>query len=268
MHLAIFCVFLPFGLATTLKQLPPTDEFDTAGAAPIKASYIVEMKSEFDSVESILSSVGDSSADKYLDAFNGFVASLTDNQLKMLQANPKVKHIEANTRFQIEFSEMSKVAHKQSTFGDVVSIKQNPPSSQTMQWGYKSFIPWTKETKMYKKKESLLFEKDAEWNLARISHRKPKRTSYVYDKSAGSGTCVYVIDSGIDTSHPLFEGRAKFVKSFLRDSKLSYKDYPQKDMFGHGTHVAGIIGSSTFGVAKNTTLYSLKVTDKNGGGEA
>jgi subtilisin family serine protease len=41
------------------------------------------------------------------------------------------------------------------------------------------------------------------WGLARLSSRTPGATSYVYDDSAGAGTCVYVLDTGIDASHPV-----------------------------------------------------------------
>ncbi|RDA92003.1 hypothetical protein CP533_6032 [Ophiocordyceps camponoti-saundersi (nom. inval.)] len=84
----------------------------------------------------------------------------------------------------------------------------------------------------------------------------PRKGTYIYDDSAGEGTCVYVIDSGIDDTHPDFQGRAKQIKSFVPGQ--------EKDGHGHGTHVAGIIGSETFGVAKKTRLYGVKILeDKN-----
>ncbi|KAJ6439562.1 RNAse P Rpr2/Rpp21/SNM1 subunit domain-containing protein [Purpureocillium lavendulum] len=99
---------------------------------------------------------------------------------------------------------------------------------------------------------------NATWGLGRISSRYPGANTYVFDDSAGEGTCVYVIDSGIDDTHPEFEGRAKQVYSFVKESA--------RDDNGHGTHVAGIIGSKTYGVAKKTKLYGIKVLDHNGRG--
>ena len=46
----------------------------------------------------------------------------------------------------------------------------------------------------------------APWNLARISHRKPGATTYDFDQSAGDGTCTYIIDTGVDDSHPVSYG--------------------------------------------------------------
>lgn len=46
-----------------------------------------------------------------------------------------------------------------------------------------------------------LTQEDVPWGLARISHRSPGQTSYVYDESAGEGTCSYIIDTGIYVNH-------------------------------------------------------------------
>ncbi|RCI11606.1 putative subtilisin-like protease [Ophiocordyceps polyrhachis-furcata BCC 54312] len=101
-------------------------------------------------------------------------------------------------------------------------------------------------------------QNDADWGLARLSNKKPNATTYNYDDTAGEGTCAYVIDTGIDAKNSEFEGRAKFV--------ANYADKEDGDGHGHGTHVAGTIGSKTYGVAKKTTLLGVKVLDANGSG--
>ncbi|RDA95941.1 putative subtilisin-like protease, partial [Ophiocordyceps camponoti-saundersi (nom. inval.)] len=98
----------------------------------------------------------------------------------------------------------------------------------------------------------------APWGLGRISHRKPGSTTYVYDDSAGAGTCAYVIDTGIDASHPEFQGRAQQIASFIPGETT--------DGHGHGTHCAGTIGSRAYGVAKMTHLYGIKVLSNTGSG--
>lgn len=87
--------------------------------------------------------------------------------------------------------------------------------------------------------------------LATISHRNPGSTSYIYDDSAGEGTYAYVVDSGINTGHVEFEGRA------TRGYNAAGGD--DVDTLGHGTHVAGTIGSRAYGVAKKASLISVKV---------
>ncbi|KAI2613486.1 subtilisin-like protein [Hypoxylon fragiforme] len=97
----------------------------------------------------------------------------------------------------------------------------------------------------------------APWGISRMSHKTGTDT-YVYDESAGSGTCAYVVDTGIYTAHPEFEGRAEFL--------ANYADRSDTDGNGHGTHVAGTIGSKTYGVAKKTQLFAVKVLDSSGSG--
>ncbi|OAQ71927.1 subtilisin-like protease PR1I [Pochonia chlamydosporia 170] len=99
---------------------------------------------------------------------------------------------------------------------------------------------------------------DAPWGISRISHQQGGNSTYVYDESAGSGTCTYVIDTGVDGSHPDFEGRAFQIKSFIEGQ--------DGDGDGHGTHCAGTIGSKTYGIAKQTTIYGIKVLDNEGSG--
>ncbi|KAI1477367.1 subtilisin-like protein [Daldinia eschscholtzii] len=101
-------------------------------------------------------------------------------------------------------------------------------------------------------------QENADWGLARLSSAEPGSTTYTYDDSAGEGTCAYVIDTGIEVDHEEFEGRAKFLNNFADDDDT--------DGNGHGTHVAGTIGSKTYGVAKKTSLFAVKVLDASGSG--
>jgi len=101
-------------------------------------------------------------------------------------------------------------------------------------------------------------QEDAPWGLARISSASPGGTTYTYDDTAGAGTCSYILDTGISVSHPDFGGRASFAGNFADDN--------DDDVQGHGTHVAGTVGGTTYGVAKATTLLAVKVLDDSGSG--
>ncbi|KAF1816322.1 cuticle-degrading protease [Eremomyces bilateralis CBS 781.70] len=99
------------------------------------------------------------------------------------------------------------------------------------------------------------------WGLGRVSHRQLGNEDYTYYRSAGEGTCAYIVDTGVYAEHVEFEGRATFLANFATNAPDATTDDN-----GHGTHVAGTIGSAAYGVAKKTQLYGIKVLDRGGYG--
>ncbi|KAG8630216.1 hypothetical protein KVT40_001835 [Elsinoe batatas] len=99
----------------------------------------------------------------------------------------------------------------------------------------------------------------ATWGLAKLSQGRGIASDYQYDETAGAGTCSYIVDTGVYTAHPDFGGRASFGVSYETTDGTNTDDH------GHGTHVAGTVGSSTYGVAKKTQVVAVKVCNKNGG---
>jgi len=99
------------------------------------------------------------------------------------------------------------------------------------------------------------------WNLDRVDQRDaaPLSGTYSYDNLA-SNVHAYVIDTGIRISHTEFEGRASYGRDFVDN------DFVADDCNGHGTHVAGILGGKTYGVAKGVKLVSVRVFGCGGSG--
>ncbi|KAF2158246.1 alkaline protease [Myriangium duriaei CBS 260.36] len=104
-------------------------------------------------------------------------------------------------------------------------------------------------------------QQDAPLGLNMISHRSfSSDYDYVYHSSAGSGVYTYIIDSGINSEHNELFGRVRtgFIARGLASG----------DRGGHGTHIAALVGGTTYGVAKRAMLVSVKVVEYSSGSAA
>jgi len=103
-------------------------------------------------------------------------------------------------------------------------------------------------------------QSEATFGLDRIDQPDlPLTTTYSYQQT-GAGVTAYIIDTGIRTTHAQFGGRAESGFDSI-DGAL-----PADDCNGHGTHVAGTVGSESFGVAKDVRLVAVRVLDCGGSG--
>lgn len=98
------------------------------------------------------------------------------------------------------------------------------------------------------------------WGIDRVDqHPLPLNGSYSY-ANTGAGVNVYIVDTGILTSHTDFGGRAVNGYDAI-DGAL-----PAADCNGHGTHVAGTVGGAKYGIAKGAKLWAVRVLDCTGNG--
>lgn len=98
----------------------------------------------------------------------------------------------------------------------------------------------------------------ASWGLDRVDQRAlPLSGTYSFDAN-GAGVTVYIVDTGIRYTHSDFGGRAGFGFDLFGGNGA--------DCYGHGTHVAGIVSGTKYGVAKGAALVSVRVIDCDGAG--
>ncbi|KAJ3379272.1 serine protease [Lobulomyces angularis] len=116
--------------------------------------------------------------------------------------------------------------------------------------------------------EKFSLQLNSTWNLQRITTKNFGNNNivvddtnyrYLYPTTGGKNVNVYIVDTGVNIHHQEFEGRAIWGATIPQDD-------PDQDGNGHGTHVAGIVGSKSYGVAKKSTLIAVKVLKSNGGG--
>ncbi|QWF83056.1 S8 family peptidase [Amycolatopsis sp. CA-230715] len=99
------------------------------------------------------------------------------------------------------------------------------------------------------------------WGLDRIDQKDlPLDKAYSY-ANKGEGATVYVVDTGTDLKQSEFGGRASSGYDFIDD------DNDASDCQGHGTHVAGTVGSATYGVAKGVKIVAVRVLNCQGTGQ-
>jgi subtilisin family serine protease len=98
------------------------------------------------------------------------------------------------------------------------------------------------------------------WGLDRVDQHTGLSKSYTYPTTAGAGVTAYVLDTGIRITNTDFGGRASYGYDFIDN------DANASDCHGHGTHVAGTIGGTRYGLAKSVHLVAVRVLDCSGYG--
>ncbi|GHJ57182.1 hypothetical protein Nm8I071_64890 [Nonomuraea sp. TT08I-71] len=98
------------------------------------------------------------------------------------------------------------------------------------------------------------------WGLDRIDQTTAKADGVYTYPATGAGVTAYVIDTGIDIDHQDFGGRASYGYDAVEQDNVA------QDCDGHGTHVAGTIGGTKYGVAKDVKIVGVRVLDCEGSG--
>jgi subtilisin family serine protease len=108
--------------------------------------------------------------------------------------------------------------------------------------------------------EAVATQSPATWGIDRSDQRDlPLSGSYMYTQT-GQGVNAYVIDTGLRATHQEFAGRIGNGFTAVNDGRGT------SDCNGHGTHVAGTVGGSTYGIAKQVTIHAVRVLNCQGSG--
>ncbi|MFJ4845031.1 MULTISPECIES: S8 family peptidase [unclassified Streptomyces] len=225
-------------LALALPAAPGAAEPRPGPPGAIPGRYIVTLKPGA-SPDAVLGGLGATPLFTYRHALTGFAAQLTQAQAEKARTAAGVDEVEQDAMVNVPPGEDAPAdsdlepPYSGGPDGGPVDLPEETPaplpSASALRMG--GFTPW---------------------GLTRINNRALGGTGFSV-KATGAKVTAYVVDSGIEFSHPDFGGRAVPGYDAIGDG------LDGGDCNGHGTHVAGTVGGSYTGVARKVSLVSVRV---------
>jgi hypothetical protein len=233
-------VILGIGVALAVRLAPSEGRSGTTVSIgpvhlaedPIPDEYIVVLRDGArghvpDTAKALAGKYGGAVGRTYTAALQGFTLHANAAAVEALNHDPQVSYIEQDGVVHGAGTETGPVWNTSLSNGGLYTCPCPP-------WSTTSPLPW---------------------NLDRIDQASGALNGAFSYLGTGQGVTAYIIDSGIRTDHTEFSGRASVGADFVADGRNG------QDCNGHGTHVAGLVGGATFGVAKQVTLRSVRVLD-------
>ncbi|KAF9435630.1 hypothetical protein BGZ76_005861 [Entomortierella beljakovae] len=176
-----------------------------------------------------------------------------------LRAKTKKDALEEEEEQEVRIPNSHENSHKNNKNNNKNKNKNKGKETSSKPQVAQEFVPEANSEDIAVQENGFTVQQNApSWGLCRVSQRSlPISSEYQYPSASGEGVDAYVIDTGINIHHVDFEGRAIWGTNTVPGSA-------DTDDNGHGTFVAGVIGSHSFGVAKKTNLIAVKGLNKDG----
>lgn len=194
-------------------------------AEAVPGQYIVTLKPAFSSA-GVLRQLGIKALFTYETVLSGFAATLTPGQLNQVRALPGIAAVEENGVVSVD-----------------PALTASKPASKPASASRRARVT------------------PGSWGQDRIDQRYLPLDNDYDVTGTGKGVSAYIVDTGIETGHSEFGGRATVGIDTVNDGRNG------QDCNGHGTHVAGTTGGATYGVARSVSLVGVRVLGCKGNGD-